>query len=176
MAEWPVSLTILRAQNVKLDSHIHSRSFQLLHRCIPEWAPYNWDAMSWSDTRAYDAMLERHRVIVTEAYMLPNRDDEFEMQEHSETLAWFQDLIHPRDDPDQPASEILYPLLDTIDEISIEDPGKEKFVAMYALTFYWRSLMEDILPPNARGIVVVFSNPCNPTFTYRIDVSIWKSR
>ena len=42
-------------------------------------------------------------------------------------------------------------------------------VGMIAASFYWRSVIRDILPTGSRGMVVVFENPCNEAFTYQID-------
>lgn len=36
-------------------------------------------------------------------------------------------------------------------------------------TFYWRDLIKDLLPAGSNGIDIVFSNPCNPSFTYQIN-------
>jgi len=45
----------------------------------------------------------------------------------------------------------------------------EKLVGMIAASFYWRSVLRDILPEGSKGMVVVFENPCNEAFTYQID-------
>ena len=34
---------------------------------------------------------------------------------------------------------------------------------------HWRRLFDDILPPDAKGIIAVFENSCGQAFTYRID-------
>lgn len=60
-------------------------------------------------------------------------------------------------------------MLDTTNEIYIENPAKEKIVAFFALSIYWRKFIEGVLPDTARGVVVVFSSPCNPTFTFQIN-------
>ena len=49
------------------------------------------------------------------------------------------------------------------------DPSKHNVVGTLTGTFFWRGLIEDILPPSTQGIVIVFENPCNPTFTYQIN-------
>jgi hypothetical protein len=49
------------------------------------------------------------------------------------------------------------------------DPSQHSVVGTLTGTFFWRGLIEDILPPNTQGIVIVFENPCNPTFTYQVN-------
>jgi signal transduction histidine kinase len=40
---------------------------------------------------------------------------------------------------------------------------------LFGLTIYWRDTIKGILPLGSNGVVVVFDNPCNPSFTYQID-------
>ena len=42
-------------------------------------------------------------------------------------------------------------------------------VAIFQLAIYWKDTIKDILAEGSDGIVVVFSNPCNPTFSYQIN-------
>jgi hypothetical protein len=36
------------------------------------------------------------------------------------------------------------------------------------VSLYWRDLLVNILPPGDNGVVVVFENECNPTFTFEL--------
>ena len=49
------------------------------------------------------------------------------------------------------------------------DPSDRKVVGTLTATLFWRNLIKDILPPGNDGLIVVFENPCNPTFTYQIN-------
>jgi len=49
------------------------------------------------------------------------------------------------------------------------DPSKHNVVGSITATLFWRNLIMDILPLGSDGVVVVFENPCNPTFTYQIN-------
>ena len=101
--------------------------------------------------------------------MLPDPKNEQEMAEHEAALSWVSGFVPPGQNPDEPVSDFYYPILDTTDAIVIKNPKAEALVAIFALTIYWRQMIENILPPTARGIYVVFSSPCNPTFTYQIN-------
>jgi hypothetical protein len=43
------------------------------------------------------------------------------------------------------------------------------FLGFTAISIYWRDLLTDLLSPGSNGIVIVFENECNPTFTYQIN-------
>ena len=42
-------------------------------------------------------------------------------------------------------------------------------VGFISLNIFWRQRLQDILPATARGVVVVFSSPCNPSFTFQVN-------
>lgn len=138
---------------------------------IPYFAVYNWDGLSWTDTRSYLALLERKTAVITEAYQLPDPNNEDEMAEHEEQIAWISDYVNEGQNPDEPISDITYPVLDTQGQISVLLPKQEPVVGMIAFSVYWRELIQDILPDNARGVVVVVESvqECNPTFSFQID-------
>jgi hypothetical protein len=52
---------------------------------------------------------------------------------------------------------------------TIDHSENAQVVAIFALAFYWRDTIKDILPTGSDGMVVVFSNPCNPSFSYQIN-------
>jgi hypothetical protein len=49
------------------------------------------------------------------------------------------------------------------------DPKNHTIGGILGLSFYWRDMIRDILPPGENGLVVVFENECNPTCTYQIN-------
>jgi hypothetical protein len=74
----------------------------------------------------------------------------------------------------EPASKIFYPIIDDLDSVEVAgaedyEPTEHKCVGMLSATFYWRSLIKDILSAESSRVVVVFTNPCNPPFTYQIN-------
>jgi hypothetical protein len=135
---------------------------------IPRYAPYNWDLLGYSDTRSIEAILQTHRVIVSEAYHLPDPGDPIAVTETDVSVDWFSDFLGPDQDPSEPVSDIYYPILDKNDAVTIEDPENEKFVGILSMSIYWRNMIENILPPGSDGVVIVFGNECNPTFTFEI--------
>lgn len=50
------------------------------------------------------------------------------------------------------------------------DPKSNKIGGIVTAAIYWRDLIKDILPDGSNGIVIVFDNPCNPSFTYQVRI------
>jgi hypothetical protein len=136
---------------------------------IPIWSPYGYDALAWSDNSSYVAILDRHKVLISEPWLLPDPNNEEEMAEHNETVAWISDYVSPGQNPDEPITDIYYPLLDTmIDEVTVQDPSQENMVGFVTLSVYWRQMLENVLPSTARGVLVVVES-CSPTFTFQLN-------
>jgi len=134
------------------------------------YAPYNFNGLTWSQAApSFQQILRKHEVILGNAWLLPDPDNEQEMADHEASLSWVSNFVPPGQNPDEPVSDFYYPILDATDAIVVKDPKEEELVAIFSLTIYWRQMIERILPPTARGIYVVFSSPCNPTFTYQIN-------
>ena len=136
---------------------------------IPRYAPYNWDRLSWSESNGTYIQLSNHKVQVSETYHLPDPNDEDAMTENDNDVDWFSDYMPPGQDPSEPVFDISYPVLDTIDRVTIEDPAKHTLVATTDVSIFWRNVLEDILPYGSDGVVAVFESPCNPTFTFQIN-------
>jgi len=86
-------------------------------------------------------------------------------------VEWYKDYIGPSKDPMEPISDIYYPIFEqAADLVVLPSPNQESFpiLGFLALSIYWRDMIKDILPLGMDGIVIVFENPCNPTFTYEI--------
>jgi hypothetical protein len=64
-----------------------------------------------------------------------------------------------------PTISLGYPVFDSFDHET------RIVVGLIASNLFWRLYFEDVLPPNARGIVCVLENTHNQTFTYRVDGS-----
>ena len=61
---------------------------------IPRYAPYNWNLLVLPVNRSIDAILQTHRVVVSEAYLLPDPDDPIAVAETTDVCSdWFSDLI-----------------------------------------------------------------------------------
>jgi hypothetical protein len=83
-------------------------------------------------------------------------------------IDWFSDFVAPDQDPSEPVSDIYYPILDTIDAVTAENPKNEDLVSVFAMSIFWRNMIEDILPPGSDGVIIVFENECNAAFTFQI--------
>jgi hypothetical protein len=132
---------------------------------------------------AYHASLKTHKVGISEAYLIPGRqDDPAKVQEDVDEAAWIKDFIAPEDEPMEPISDILYPIIADLAAKQVAvmtsknntnqteyNPSEHEFAGFLSLSIYWRDLIRGILPPGSNGIVVVFENECNPTFTYQIN-------
>jgi hypothetical protein len=98
---------------------------------------------------------------------------------------YFSYSVASGDDPMEPMSDIIYPIVDAIDRIRIVDTSgsssessitdipnenttEGKVVAVVSSSFYWRDALKDMLPTGRNGIVVVVANPCTASFTYQL--------
>jgi hypothetical protein len=76
------------------------------------------------------------------------------------------------DDPMEPVSDIIYPVIDELKSIQIHEDGNntsnQTIVGILSSSFYWRDVLKNILPSGREGLVVVIDNPCKVPFTYQI--------
>lgn len=77
-------------------------------------------------------------------------------------------------DTTEPVSELFYPMFnDAARAVSFADgdipTADSKMVGVVFMPFFWRDFITDTLPPGIDGLDVVIENPCNQTFTYRIN-------
>jgi hypothetical protein len=63
----------------------------------------------------------------------------------------------------------MQPILSSIDNIQLENPEAHELYSFIVITVFWRDLINNILPPGENGIIVVFENECNPSFTFEIN-------
>ena len=97
------------------------------------------------------------------------------LQQVAGNNAYIKDYIGPNENPAEPFGDIYFPMLDYADKYVMipknvaNQSSLGNFVGVFAMTFFWRDLMTDILPRESHGIVVVITNTCGQSFTYRID-------
>jgi hypothetical protein len=132
---------------------------------------------------SYLTSIKTHKVSIGEAYLIPGRQDSPEKaMDDVDEAAWIKDFIAPEDEPMEPISDIVYPIIADLaakqvgvmtsknkTNVTDYDPSEHDFAGFLSLSIYWRDLIRGILPPGSNGIVVVFENTCNPTFTYQIN-------
>ena len=141
---------------------------------VPVRYPYNWNAAKKSHiARVVPELMENKRVVisgVTNFADASNKD-------------WSKNFVGEDEDPNHPSINIFYPIIDTAaDEVcavehDTDTDGEEhsssdhvtsrgKFVGIVRIGIYWRDLLREI--GLVGGVVAVFSNTCNQTFTYEI--------
>jgi len=142
--------------------------------------PYNWDLMSSPsstsmDTSAQEAILKTHKVVITDTYLISYPDDEERIENDKDEAEWISNYLPEGEEPMEPISDIFYPIIADANE-HIELQGRDTqhinetdVVGIFSLSVYWRDTIRNILPDGSHGLVVVFENPCNPTFTYEIN-------
>jgi hypothetical protein len=138
---------------------------------VPYYWPYNWDGLSYDDL-AFATLhsMDTLRVVVNKVTNLPDLNDPVAVALAADFSDWAGDFIGEDEDASEPMSELFYPIINSINDVTIDtDDVEEPAVGVLALTFYWRDLITNILPPNSKGVIVVFENTCNQVFTYRID-------
>lgn len=145
------------------------------------YPPYNYDWLSETNIDAVNTALYQHRVVISEAYLLPDPLDPVAVAETSIWTKWLSGFVQPGQPFDEPASDLHFPIFDQLEQIRapsslVQDgdlaeynPSEYSVVGTLTATLFWRDLIQDILPLGNDGIVVVFENPCNPTFTYQIN-------
>jgi hypothetical protein len=140
------------------------------------YAPYNWDGVHYpSLVKALPVVQGKQRVVISEVRNIadPNNPDSVTLAEINNE--WVKDYLSEDEDHTEPFSNIYYPVLDgAADAVVLTDDRtsqtrKGKMVAVFTMTFFWRDLIEDILPQGSKGLVVVFDSACNQTFTYQIN-------
>jgi hypothetical protein len=129
---------------------------------------------------AAEKVLKNGRVLIKEAYLIPPYSDPVVAAEMNLAADWLRDYISLDQEVMEPVSSIYYPILDSMKQ-AVQVGGHAKGSdhaaddhvvgsrGLVALTIYWRDTINGILPPGSTGVVVVFDNPCNPSFSYQID-------
>jgi hypothetical protein len=63
----------------------------------------------------------------------------------------------------------MKPILNNIDTIQLKNPKQHELLSIVVISVFWRDLITNILPPGENGLIVVFKNECNPSFTFEIN-------
>jgi len=128
---------------------------------------YNFDAIQHELLGpGVKKVMEDHRVVVGPVL---NYEDSKEKGDDNRVTIWAQRHVSPDVDAKEPVIRILYPILDTAEGAITVDKPESKVVGIIASSFFWRAFLENILPDGEMGLVVVFRNTCNQTFTYEVN-------
>jgi hypothetical protein len=97
-----------------------------------------------------------------------------EMRQTKFFVDMFSVLVKTGQNVTEPVSDIIYPIVETIDGVRTPDNSSgNKIVATVITSVYWREYLSLVLPKRSIGIVVVVDNPCNPSFTYQVKYVVW---
>jgi hypothetical protein len=66
-------------------------------------------------------------------------------------------------------SAVYYPIIDAVDSIQIDLHEEHDVVGVLTFILYWRELINNILPVNSNGVIVVVENACDQVFTYQLN-------
>eukprot|EP00934_Nitzschia_sp_Nitz4_P008104 Nitzschia sp. Nitz4//scaffold169_size48518//40260//43927//NITZ4_007080-RA/size48518-processed-gene-0.83-mRNA-1//1//CDS//3329538412//8094//frame0 len=139
---------------------------------VPFYAPYNWDAMYLPSLAQTLPVAKNAEISITAVYNIPDPDDPNDLTDINNN--YISAFVSGEEDHTEPFSDMIFPMLDYASEyvtipkdVNPEDMGN--LVGVFTMTFYWRDLIKNILPSDSAGMVVVFENSCNDTFTYKIN-------
>jgi hypothetical protein len=86
-----------------------------------------------------DAILTQNKVVLSEAYHLPDLNNEAHVDETYWSILWFSDFVLPDQDPSEPVSDLYYPIIDSASQrVSVYDKDGTKegdFVGIWLYQF-----------------------------------------
>ena len=129
------------------------------------------DLLSSEYMTAVKLVMESGTAVLTGTKLIPDYSNPEQLSDDKALADWLQNYLKPGVEAFEPLTTIFYPVIDNVETVKVDDNenvGKKQVVGCLSLTLYWRDLIKSILPRGSNGIIVVFENPCNPTFTYQI--------
>ena len=138
---------------------------------VPIYPPFNWDGYQNAGiVSALPELFEKRRVVLSAVTNLLDSTDPVLAANVAAQNDWLAEFLAPGDSVTEPSSDIYYPIFNTAaDYVDIKSDPNAKPVAIFSLTFFWRDLLTGVLPSGANGVIAVFENSCNQTFTYEIN-------
>lgn len=142
---------------------------------IPVFSAYNWNALDYTSVSdAYDALLNDQRVVISKVSNLADPTNPISVGETDAAIEYIADFVGPDTDPTEPFSVISFPIIDlTSDKVAVfskddvETPQTE-VLGVVTIMFFWKNMLQDVVP-NTDGVICVFENKCDQTFSYRVD-------
>ena len=138
---------------------------------VPVNPPFNWDGAQYPTlVDSIGELFENRRVVISAAINILDPNNPASAAEVADRNNFLKNFLANGTDVSEPASTMFYPIFDTAAEhVDIKNDRTAKPVAVFAMFFFWRDLLTGILPPGTDGIIAVFRNGCNQTFTYEIN-------
>ena len=123
-----------------------------------------------------DILLEKHLAEIGAPYLIAFENDTERQESNADEAEWVKNYIDPDENPLEPVSDFFYPLLDNaLDVLNVftdgnyTAPNNQTFHGFLSMSIFWRDMIRNILPSGSEGVVIVFDNPCSPSFTYQIN-------
>jgi hypothetical protein len=156
---------------------IHIRSFHRFSTFFTHRDLMSSQLSATMKTVAPQNVIDTHKVTITDAYLISYPDDEERLENDKEEAEWVSTYLLDGEEPMEPISDIYYPIITQANrQIEIHDGHKNDehndehdVVGIFSLSVYWRDTIKNILPDGSDGLLVVFENPCSPTFTYQVN-------
>eukprot|EP00934_Nitzschia_sp_Nitz4_P002155 Nitzschia sp. Nitz4//scaffold6_size259037//151917//155608//NITZ4_001087-RA/size259037-processed-gene-0.270-mRNA-1//-1//CDS//3329556932//2155//frame0 len=142
---------------------------------VPIYAPYNWDGMTLSSLfNALHILKDDRKIVFGDIHNIADSDDPNAVSAAANNNLFIKDYVGDEEDETEPFSDIFFPILDVAaDYVEVPQNASStdlgKMVGVFAMTFYWRDLLKNILPDGSNGIIVVFENACGEAFTYELN-------
>lgn len=138
---------------------------------IPTFAPYNWNALAYAAfAEGLVASMDTKSVTVTSVSNHADPNDPVAVSQAAMTSDWAIPYIDEDEDSSEPFADMYYPVIDTMNDVVFEPTSETESLGVVGFSFFWRHIIENILPPNSRGLILVFANTCGGQFfTYQID-------
>lgn len=134
--------------------------------------PLNWDTWLMPSTAAAlrDIIDKKRVAFVPTMNVYLDESNEIAVANAKRWQAWAGLLIGPNQDPSEPAGTVLYPMYDYLAGVdSTASTSNDKWLGVVVYNFFWRAFLENILPQESIGVIVVMTTPCDIPFTYRLD-------
>lgn len=139
---------------------------------IPTYFPYNWNGLAYpAFAKALLHSMSTKSVVLAAVSNHADPNDPAAVSQAQITSHWAKAYISQDKDPNEPISDMYYPVLDdSYDDVHIDTTKNTSALGVVAFTFYWRDMLNDILPSESKGLVLVFQTPCNNQyFTYEVN-------
>lgn len=132
--------------------------------------PYNYDM--WDVGAIGEGILhaDKYKAVVLSPQVNALWDDSQAAVDVATGLAdWAANYAEPGVDTFEPFSTVTFPIYDSLENVKVDTDGNAAFVGNLLISLMWRTLIENILPENSDGIILVFEDSCGPPFTYRLN-------
>jgi hypothetical protein len=98
--------------------------------------------------------LDTHKAVLAAPYMIPDPNDEVEVNETRAWAEYNQNFLDPSEEAMEPMTDLVFPVISTIDKVRVAsadnyDPSHHRMVAVLGGSIYWRTLIRYAIVANA---------------------------